>query len=290
MECHGKTEKLVSTHRLTENVDNPSIRIIEVSDMKNPKAYFEGHIPGAIYWPWKETLWDPTMREFISPKAFSNLMEKSGIAHETTIIFYSNACQFAHYAFWVCTMRSHSKAKILHGNRTLWIKEKRPMKTDIPKIKATSYPIRSIDESSRIGRDGILAGLNNLDRVLLDVRTPEEFMGERVSPKWTEFDYGAEKKGHIPGAKHLYYGEFINKDEIFKPVNELRESFYSRGATPEKEIVLYCRLSHRASMGWFIARYILGYSRVKVYDGSWTEWGSVVGLPIVNESLTLKKH
>ena len=199
MECHGKTEKLVSTHRLTEKLDNPSIRIIEVSDMKNPKAYFEGHIPGAIYWPWKETLWDPTMREFISPKAFSNLMEKSGIAHETTIIFYSNACQFAHYAFWVCTMRGHSKAKILHGNRTLWIKEKRPMKTDIPKIKATSYPIRSIDESSRIRRDEILAGLNNLDRILLDVRTPEEFMGERVSPKWTEFDYGAEKKRSHPG-------------------------------------------------------------------------------------------
>ena len=198
MEYHGKTEKLVSTHWLAENLDNSSIQIIEVSDMKNPKAYFEGHIPGAIYWPWKETLWDPTMREFISPKDFSILMEKSGIAPKTTIIFYSNACQFAHYAFWVCSMRGHSKAKILHGNRTLWMKEKRSMKTDIPQMKSTSYPIRAIDESSRIGRDGILAGLNNLDRVLLDVRTPEEFMGERVSPKWSEVDYGAEKKRSHP--------------------------------------------------------------------------------------------
>jgi thiosulfate/3-mercaptopyruvate sulfurtransferase len=287
MEKKGEaSKKLISSRSLEENLDNPSIRIIEVSDMKNPEAYFEGHIPGAVHWPWKESLWDPVMREFVSPKDFSRLMEKSGITHETTIIFYSNSCQFAHYAFWVCTMRGHSNAKVLHGNRTVWVKEKRPMRKDIPKLKSTSYPIRSVDESSRIGREGILAGLGNPDRVLVDARTPEEFMGERVSPKWIEFDYGAERKGHIPGAKHLYYIELLNEDETFKPVEKIRESFYRRGATPDKEVVFYCRLSHRASMMWFIARYILGYERVKVYDGSWTEWGSIVGFPIVNESLT----
>lgn len=288
MAKQGEAEKLVSTRWLAENLEDlsDSIRIIEVSDMKNPGAYSEGHIPGAIYWPWKESLWDATMREFVSPKGFSQLARKSGIGHETTIILYSNSCQFAHYAFWVCMMSGHSKAKVLHGNRTLWVKEKRPMVRDIPRIKPVSYPVRATDESSRIGREGILAGLNNPDRVLLDVRTPEEFLGERVSPKWMKIDHGAQRKGHIPGAQHLYYAELLNEDETFKPRDELRESFYKRGATPDKEIIFYCRLSHRASMVWFAARFLLGYTRTKVYDGSWSEWGSIVGLPIVNESLT----
>lgn len=287
MEKQLKAEQLVSPRWLAENLDSlpDSIRIIEVSDMKNPEAYFEGHIPGAIYWPWKEALWDSTMREFVSPKDFSKLMGKSGVSHETTVILYSNSCQFAHYAYWVCTMRGHPKVKILHGNRTLWIKEKRTMTKDIPQIKPVNYPIRATDESSRIGREGVLAGLNNPDRILLDVRTPEEFIGERVSPKWMQIDHGAYRKGHIPGARHLYYTELLNEDETFKPIDKLRESFYRRGATPDKEIVSYCRLSHRGSMVWFVLRFLLGYTRTKVYDGSWSEWGSIVGLPIVNESL-----
>ena len=287
MEKQGEAEKLVGTRWLAENPDTvlDSIRIIEVSDAKNPEVYTEGHIPGAVCWPWKESLWDATMREFVSPRDFSQLMEKSGISHETTVIFYSNSCQYAHYAFWVCMMRGHSEAKVLHGNRTLWVKEGRPLVGEVPRIKPASYLVRATDETSRIGREGVLAGLNNPDRVLLDVRTPEEFMGERVSPKFREIDHGAERKGHIPDAKHLYYAELLNEDETFKPRDELRELFYRRGATPDKEIVFYCRLSHRASLVWFAARYLLGYTRTKVYDGSWTEWGSIVGLPIVNESL-----
>ncbi len=285
MQDQWKSDKLVSTAWLADNLDNPTIRIIDVGDRKNPQAYDEGHIPGALHWPWKESLWDATTREFLLPKDFSRLMEKSGIGHDTTVIFYSNSCQFAHYAFWICEMRGYTKAKILHGNRTLWIKEKRPLTQEVPQVKPASYPVRPTDESSRIGREGILAGLNNPDRVLLDVRSPEEFMGERVSPKWFGPDYGAERKGHIPGAQYLFYAELINEDETFKSLKELRESFYKRGATPDKEIVFYCRMSHRASMVWFVARYLLGYTRRKVYDGSWTEWGNLVGVPIVNESL-----
>lgn len=126
MEYPWKTGKLISTAWLAENLSNPTIRVVEVEAMKNPKAYFEGHIPGAIFWPWKESLWDATAREFLSPRDFSRLMEKSGIQPETTIIFYSNSSQFAHYAFWVCEMRGHANAQVLHGNRTLWVKEKRP--------------------------------------------------------------------------------------------------------------------------------------------------------------------
>ncbi len=283
-----QSEKLVPTTWLEENLNNPSIRIVEVSDMRDPKVYFEGHIPGAIYWPWQESLWHPTDREFVSPEDLSKLMGKSGIRDDTTIIFYSNSPQFSTYAFWICTMRGHSSAKILNGGRPLWASENRPITEVIPGIEPVSYPAREIDEKSKIGRREVLAGLDNPHRVLLDLRAREEYVGERVSPKikaFEEVDFGAYRKGHIPGAKHLYYGEFFNEDGTYKTLEELQESFDSRGATRDREIVTYCRLSHRASMGWFVAVYLLGYTNVKVYDGSWTEWGNIVGYPIVNESL-----
>jgi thiosulfate/3-mercaptopyruvate sulfurtransferase len=289
MKKENENERLASTSWLAENLGNPLMRIVEVSDMKDPQLYFGGHIPGAVYWPWKESLWDGTIREFVFPKAFSELMEKSGIGHETTVVFYSNSLQFASYASWVCTMRGHNNWMILNGNRSLWEKENRPFTDEIPRLQPGHYPIRTSDESSRIGREGVLAGLNNPDRVLLDLRSPEEFYGERVIPQHFPVDHGAERKGHIPGAKHLFYSELLNEDETFKPPEKLREAFYKRGATPDKEIVFYCRLSHRGTCGWFAARFLLGYSLTKVYDGSWTEWGSIVGFPIVNESLANKR-
>ena len=159
------------------------------------------------------------------------------------------------------------------------------MVKEVPEVKPAGYSVRPIEEKSRIGWKDVLLGLDNPDRVLLDFRSREEFVGLRVFPKWFQFDHGAERKGHIPGAKHLFYGELLNEDETFKPLEDLKEAFKRRGATPDKDIVCYCRLSHRGSMGWFIARYILDYPRVRIYDGSWTEWGSMVGLPIENESL-----
>jgi thiosulfate/3-mercaptopyruvate sulfurtransferase len=278
-------DRLVSPAWLAENLTNPSVRIIEVTDMRNPKAYSESHIPGAICWPWMESLWHITSRDLVSPEAFAQLMRRSGITRDTTIVLYSNQFQYACYAFWVCTMRGHVRTKILHGNRNVWIGEERPMTQEIPRPETSPYPVRPVDETSRIGRDGVLAGLDNPDRVLLDLRTPEEFRGERVAPPWFEYDHGAVRKGHIPGAKHLYYLELLRENETFRPVSDIRDAYHQRGATPDKEVVCYCRLGHRGSMGWFIAKYLLGCPRARVYDGSWTEWGSMVGLPIVNESL-----
>jgi thiosulfate/3-mercaptopyruvate sulfurtransferase len=283
-----QSAKLVTTTWLEENLESPSIRIVEVSDMRDPRIYFEGHIPGAVYWPWQESLWHPTDREFVSPEDFPNLMGKSGIGHDTTIIFYSHSPQFSTYAFWICTMRGHSNTKILNGGRPLWIRENKSMTKELPKIEPVGYPMREIDERWKIGRKEVLAGLDNPDRVLLDLRSREEYVGERVSPKikvFEDVDFGAYRKGHVPGAKHLFYGEFFNEDGTYKTLEELQESFDTRGATRDKEIVTYCRLSHRASMGWFVAVHLLGYSNVKIYDGSWTEWGNIVGYPIVNESL-----
>lgn len=285
MENRADSEHLASTDWVTANLDNPDIRIVEVSDLKIPDVYAAGHIPGAIHWPWQETLWHPTMRDFVSPQDFAELMQKSGIRHDTTIVLYSNSIQFATYAFWICTMRGHVNMKIFNGNRNRWINEGRSLTRDVPEIKAVKYPVRATNESCRVGRDGVLSGLNNSERLLLDMRTPEEYNGERVSPKWFKVDHGAVRKGHIPGAKHLFYMKLLNEDESFKPIDKLRKSYQEIGVLPDKELVFYCRLSHRGSMGWFVARYLLGYPRAKVYDGSWTEWGSIVGMPIINESL-----
>jgi thiosulfate/3-mercaptopyruvate sulfurtransferase len=279
------SEYLASTDWITTNLDNPDIRIVEVGDLKNLDAYASGHIPGAIHWPWQETLWHPTMREFVTPRDFAELMQKSGIQHDTTIVLYSNSIQFASYAFWVCTMRGHVNMKIFNGKRDRWIDAGRPITREVPQIESVNYPIRATDESCRIGRDGVLSGLDNPERLLLDMRTPEEYKGERVSPKWFEVDHGAVRKGHIPGAKHLFYTKLLNEDESFKPISKLEKRFQELGALPDKELVFYCRLSHRGSMAWFVAKYLLGYPRAKVYDGSWTEWGSIVGMPIVNDAL-----
>jgi thiosulfate/3-mercaptopyruvate sulfurtransferase len=283
-----KKAELISSDWIAEHMNDPDIRIVEVGDLKDPQAYASGHIPGAIHWPWQESLWHPTMREFVTPHDFAQLMQKSGIGHHMTVVFYSNLIQFSTYAFWVCTLRGHTKIKILDGNRSVWQKDDRALSPEVPKIKPVEYPVQATDESYRIGREGVLAGLDNPDRVLLDLRTPEEYLGQRVSPKWFTVDHGAQRKGHIPGAKHLFYADLLNADESFKPLDKLRSYFVQIGATPDKEIVLYCRLSHRATMGWFVAKYLLGYTRVKVYDGSWTEWGSSVGLPIINRSIERK--
>jgi len=278
MTSYAHPEMLVRSEWVLENLDNLDIRIVEVSALGDP-TYHAGHIPNAIYWRWKEALWDRAAREFVSPPDFAELMQRSGITPETTIIFYSDRIQFATYALWTCILRGHTKVKILDGSRNHWVKMGYPMTTDVPTISATDYPIRAPNETGRISRDGVLAGLGNPNRVLLDGRTPEEYHGERVKPA-PSFDHGAERKGRIPGAKHLFYRELLYNDETFKSADELRQTFEARGATPDKDIVAYCRLSHRASLLWFVGYFLLGYPRIRSYDGSWTEWGSMVGMPV----------
>ena len=278
MSSYVHPDMLVTTEWLAAHLDDPGIRVIEVGAL-GPPTYGDGHIPGALHWPWKESLWDQARREFVLPPDFASLLSRSGVTPETTIVFYSDRCQFATYALWTCLLRGHTRVKALDGSRTRWVQQSRPMTTELPLVPLTDYPMRVPDESGRISRDGVLAGLDNPDRVLLDARTPEEYRGERVKPA-PGFDHGAERKGRIPGARHLFYRELLNGDESFKPADQLRQTFETRGATPDRDLVIYCRLSHRATLVWFTARYLLGYPRVRSYDGSWTEWGSMVGMPI----------
>lgn len=276
---------LAETRWVAENLDNPALRIIEVSSLADPEGYDQGHIPGAVNWTWQEALWQPQGRDFATPQDLADLMGRSGVGPETAVVFYSSQFQYATYAFWVCTLRGYKRIGIMNGDRDRWVKEGRPLTRDLPLIRPASCAAPPVDETDRIGREGVRAGLGNPDRVLLDMRSIEEYRGERVSPPWFQVDHGATVKGHIPGARHLYYNDLLEEEEKFQPLATLREKFLQAGATPDREIVTYCRLSHRASMAWFILKHLLGYPRVKVYDGSWTEWGSMVGMPVVNESL-----
>ena len=277
MSSYANPEMLVSTEWLADHLEDPAIRIIEIGAFD--PTYDDGHIPGALHWLWKEALWDRARREFVLPPAFATLLSGAGVTPETTLIFYSDRPQFATYALWTCILRGHTRVKVLNGSRTRWVRDGRPFTTDQPDYSPTNYPIRTPNETGRISRDGMLAGLYDPDRVLLDGRSIEEYRGERVKPP-PSFDHGAERKGRIPGARHLPAQSLLKDDNTFRPADELRQAYEARGATPDKDIVSYCRLSHRASLIWFTARYLLGYPRIRSYDGSWTEWGSMVGMPI----------
>lgn len=278
MKEYRNPEMLVSTEWLKANLEDPDIRVVEVSSIRE-QTYDDGHIPGAILWPWRESLWDSTTRDFVGPGDFSELMMRSGIGPETTIVLYSSMCQFATYALWTCIRGGHEKVRILNGSRTLWEKENQPLSAEVPEITRSEYPVRDVNERWRIGRDDLLSGLGKPGRVILDGRTDDEYNGLRVKPL-PGLDHGAERKGHIPGARHLYFRELLNEDDTFKTAEELEQLFNSRGADSSKEIISYCRLSHRATLLWFTAKYLLGYPNVRSYDGSWTEWGSMVGMPI----------
>jgi thiosulfate/3-mercaptopyruvate sulfurtransferase len=275
------TQRLVSGDWLAEHLDEPGLRIIEVSSSPDDAEYRQGHIPGAVWWYWKDTLWHATDREFATPEDMAARLGGLGIAPDTTIVVYGSPVQYGTYALWVLTMAGHQDVRLLDGGRKRWIADGRPLSTDIPTYAPVAYPPADSDLSSRVGREDVRAKLGQPGRLLLDVRSPEEYRGERVSPP-PGFDHGAERKGHIPGAVHVYFRDLLNDDDTFKAPEQLQARLAQAGIRPDaaEEIVTYCRLSHRATLVWFALSYALGAHQVKVYDGSWTEWGSIVGFPI----------
>jgi thiosulfate/3-mercaptopyruvate sulfurtransferase len=254
--------------------------VIEVSSANDDGAYREGHIPEAVWWYWKAALWHDTDREFPTPEAMAGRLGRIGVTPDTTVVLYGDPVQYGTYAFWVLSMCGHADVRILDGAKTRWVADGRPLSTETPRPACLEYRPRPGDASSRIGRDGVRAGLGRPDRLLLDARSPEEYRGERVMPL-PFFDHGAQRAGRIPGAVHLYFRELLNEDDTFKSSEELLGLLRARGASPDGgEIITYCRLSHRATLVWFAMRHLLGYRNVRIYDGSWTEWGSIVGFPV----------
>ncbi|MFL2546611.1 MAG: sulfurtransferase [Candidatus Rariloculaceae bacterium] len=275
------TTALVTTEWLEAHLETPDVQIIEVSQANSQETYKAGHIPGAQWWYWKDLCWHDSDREFVSPAEMAERLGGAGIGPDMTLVIYGDPVQFGTYAFWVLTMAGHKDLRLLDGARTNWQQEQRPMTTEAPSPEPVSYGPGQGDSSMRIGRDNVLGNLDNPDRLLLDARSPEEYSGERVVA-YGQFDHGAERKGRIPGARHLYYTNLLNDDDTFKTAGELKAVFNGVGVTENtrQEIACYCRLSHRASLTWFTLSFLLGYNNVLVYDGSWTEWGSIVGFPV----------
>lgn len=272
---------LVTTDWLEEHLDDPNIRILEVSAQPDDATYRKGHIPGAIRWFWKDLCWHGSDRQFVTPEELAERLGPVGISADTTIILYGDPVQYGTYAFWALTMAGHKNLKLLDGTRTKWTAENRPMTQNIPRFEAVDYKPGKTDGSMRLGRDNVLTHLGEPGRTLIDARSPEEYSGARVM-EYGNFDHGAERTGRIPGAKHLFFKELLNPDDTFKSADEIKASLSRAGAITgdAQEFVCYCRLSHRATLVWIAMQYLAGLKDVKIYDGSWTEWGSIVGFPI----------
>ena len=273
---------LVSTDWLEAHLGDADLRILEVCNIRDDKAYRDGHIPGAQWLYWKTACWHETDRDFITPAAMAKLFGSLGIGPQTTVVTYGDPVQFGSYACWTYTMAGHAKLRLLDGGRRKWLMEKRPLARDVPSFAPVDYPAPPGAAPMRIGRDDVRAHLRDPRRLLIDLRSPEEYSGERVSDYSFAVDHGAERAGRIPGARHLYFRELLNDDDSFKAPDELRRVLAAHGIAPEQfdDIVCYCRLSHRATIGWLALGAVLGHGNVKIYDGSWTEWGSIVGFPI----------
>ena len=273
----------VTTAWLEEHITDRDLRIIEICSLNDDKTYRSGHIPGAHWFYWKAACWHETDRDFIAPEAMSKLFGSIGISPQSKVVLYGDPVQFGSYAFWTFTMAGHNNLRLLDGGRKKWVIERRPLSQDLPHYPAVPYPApRPGRQCMRIGRETVREHLRKSSRLLLDLRSPEEYSGERVSDYSFKFDHGAERSGRIPGAVHLYFRDLLNEDDSFKSHDQLALTLAARGIAPDKfdEIICYCRLSHRATVGWLALEQILGHKNVKIYDGSWTEWGNVVGYPI----------
>ena len=273
---------LVTPQWLDANMAEQDVRLIEIAGMgqDDMQAYKAGHVPGAICWDWKEALWDSHMREFPGPEEFARRMGAAGIANDTTVVLYGEGIQFGIYAWWVLTYCGHRDVRLLDGGRYRWQAEGRALETEIPLPPAKiAYEPVSPDPGMRIFKDEILDAIERNDHVIIDARSPEEYSGERVSA-YGGPDSGAVRGGRIPGAQHLFFEDLLDETKSFKPKEQLQAIADSHGLKSNAPVITYCRMSHRSTVVYFVLTQILGIPDVRVYDGSWTEWGNLVGVPI----------
>jgi thiosulfate/3-mercaptopyruvate sulfurtransferase len=275
---YAHPDKLVSTEWLAGRLNDPGIRIVESNE--DMLLYDTGHIPGAVKIDWTSDLNDPIARDYINRAAFAKLMRAKGIGNDTTVVFYGDKSNWwACYALWVFELFGHINTRILDGGRKKWVDESRPLTRDVPRFARTAYKAqRRNDKTDRIFRADVLKHVKK-GGALVDVRSPLEYSGERLHMP----DYpneGALRGGHIPGAQNIPWAQAVREDGTFKSAEELRALYGGKGVTPDKDVVAYCRIGERSSHSWFVLKYLLGYPKVRNYDGSWTEWGNGVGLPV----------
>jgi thiosulfate/3-mercaptopyruvate sulfurtransferase len=269
---------LVTTDWLAEHLNDDDLVVAEVDE--TPELYDEGHIPGAVKLHWRDDLQDPVERDLIEKDAFEQLMSRLGISNSTRVVLYGDKNNwFAAYAYWYLKIYGHEDVLILDGGRQKWLDEGRELSTDISSPEPGSYEARERDESIRVYRDVVRESLDRDAEALVDVRSPQEFVGDLVSPPGYEQE-GAMRAGHIPRARSIPWAQAVQDDGTFKPAEELRELYVGKGITEDKDVIAYCRIGERSSHTWFVLSELLGYPNVRNYDGSWTEWGNLVDVPI----------
>jgi thiosulfate/3-mercaptopyruvate sulfurtransferase len=269
---------LVDTQWVEDHLDDDSIRIVEVDE--NPALYAEKHIPGAIGFDWKADLQDQVKRDFLGPEEFGALMGSRGISNDHTVVLYGDRNNwFAAYTYWYFKYYGHDKVKLINGPREKWIGEDRQTTADIPEYGAATFKVESHDDAIRAKRDEVLAELDSSTR-LVDVRSPQEFSGELIAMPGYEQE-GAQRAGHIPGAASVPWAQSVQEDGTFKTADDLRELYTGKGVIADGEpIIAYCRIGERSAHTWFVLHELLGIDDVRNYDGSWTEWGNLVDVPV----------
>ncbi len=271
-------EPLVSTQWVIDNKDNPNVRLVEVD--VDTTQYETGHIPGAVSFNWQTQLQDQVARDIISKEELERLLSSAGITPQTHIVLYGdNNNWFAAYAFWILKYYGHENVSLVDGGRKKWLAEQRETTTDAPSYPQSNYKVSNINQNYRADRDYVRQRLEN-DRVaLVDVRSPAEYTGEIIAPPG--MSETAQRPGHIPSARNIPWAQAVAEDGTFKSRDELEKLYGGKGVSKDAdEVVTYCRIGERSSHTWFALRYILGYDNVRNYDGSWTEWGNLIGSPI----------
>ena len=275
---YAHPESLVSTDWVAEHGSDANVRLIEVD--VDTAAYEQGHIAGAVGWNWQSQLQQSVRRDLLSKEEMEGLLGGSGAGNDTTIVVYGdNNNWFAAWAFWQIRYYGHADVKLMNGGRAKWGAEGRPMTTDVPSYAATNYTAKDPDESIRAYRDQVLAAVGAGNTALVDVRSPQEFSGELLAPANLPQE-GSQRGGHIPGAANIPWGQAANEDGTFKSADDLAALYGGKGIDGSRDTIAYCRIGERSSHTWFVLTQLLGYENVRNYDGSWTEWGSIVGAPI----------
>jgi len=269
---------LVSTQWLAEHLGDMRVRLVEVS--VDTAAYDTGHIPRAVGWSWKQDTQDTLRRDIPDQAAFEQLMSRAGITNDASVVFYGDMDNwFAAYAFWLLKYYGHQDVRLLNGGRKKWLAEGRALTTDVPQHAPSGYRVHTLATNLRALRDNVVAHVGQPGAALVDVRSPDEYAGKLLAPANLPQE-GAQRGGHIPGAANIPWSRAVNEDGTFKPADELHAIYAGQGITPDKDVIAYCRIGERSSHTWFVLKYLLGYPTVRNYDGSWTEWGSSIGVPI----------
>ncbi len=273
----SKENTLVTTEWAAEHLNDEGVRFVEVD--VNTKSYDSGHIPGSVGWNWQTELQDQLRRTISSKEDFENLLSKSGISNDTTIILYGdNNNWFAAWAYWLLKYYGHEDVRILDGGRKKWEAENRELTTDEPDIEPADYTIEKVNQEYRAFRDDVQKTLESDSYGLVDVRSPDEFTGKILAPPG--LNELSQRAGHIPGASNIPWSKAVNEDGTFKSKEELKKLYEAEGITPDKPIISYCRIGERSAHSWFVLKELLDYPDVRNYDGSWTEWGNLIDAPI----------